>query len=112
MTPDARLLKGDFCNPKFSLEQNYLTNYFQSELSICFVKYFLEFEDLRKVTAMREFCRLFTDHTGMDCHDSNKHYLFNKITELLAAEKKAQEDFDVDALLAIKDGKYKFRCKH
>ena len=94
-------------NPHFSVELSYLKYYFQTKLPVCFAKYYLEFGDMLESMSIGEFCQQFIDHTGLSATQSRLRYLLNRIQVIIAAEKKATDEFDLDTLMIIKDGKYK-----
>jgi hypothetical protein len=108
MTDDAKIIRGDFMSPKFSSELSYLSHYFRTELPACFAKYYLEFGHMVGILSNGDYCDQFVDHTGLVCSNARLRYLLNRIQSLTKAEKKATDDYDVDTLIAIKDGKYKF----
>ena len=108
MTRDAKLIRADFNIPKFSSEFSYLKNYFQTSLPICFVKYYFEFNEMLSEMSIEAFCLQFIDHSGMCCSTDRLRYLLKRIILLTNLEKKATIEFDLDTLMIIKDGKFRF----
>src|SRR4051812_23766163 len=98
-------------NQKFTPDFEYLSHYFRTELPACFVKYYIEFGHMLDYMTAGDYCQQFIDHTGLECSQSRLRYLLNRVQYLTNAEKKASEEFDLDTLVAIRDGKYKFVIK-
>jgi hypothetical protein len=110
MNYSVKFISGDFLIPKFAPDFEYLSFYFQSELPICFAKYYIDFNEWLEYIPPVDFCQMFIDHSGMVCSESRLYYLLNRIKLLMNLVKKAADDFDLDTLMSIKNGEYKLQC--
>lgn len=104
---DLKLLGGEFFAWNFPPEFQYLTKYFRTDLGRTFAFYYLTFSGLIELRNIKFFLDNFVDHTGFCCSEQRLRYLLKRLQYLLNAAKKAEQDFDLEAIEKIKIGKFR-----
>ncbi len=98
---DMQLISGDFTSPDLPPEKRYLIKYFASEIQRAFLSYYIVFGHHE----------LFMDHTGIYCTKRWVRKMRDRFVSVTKAYKKAQKEFDLDALAIIEKGEYKMNSE-
>ena len=98
MTDDLLLLSRSFETYELPKEKKYLMRYFENPIQEAFIKYFFTFGNYKN----------FTDHTGLSVQKKWLQTLHRKLIVLEKAHKEAKLNFDMQGLVKIEKGKYKF----
>lgn len=96
---DLIFISGDFFDFEIPKEKNYLFKYFRKDIQQKFIKYFFAFGDFEN----------FVDHTGLYCQRRWLKILYKKLLKLESAHKIAKSNIDLNTLIRIEAGKYKFQ---
>jgi len=101
---DLEFISGEFFDIEVPKEKQYLLKYFQTDLQVAFVRYYLVFGTIRN----------FVDHTGHYCSERMLHKLqskYRRLTEAHAAAKSELTEENMDLLERLESGKYRLTGK-
>ena len=99
---DLKLLARQWENFEIPKDKKYLLKYFDTDLQVIFLKYYLIFGDYKN----------FVDHTGFKCGEIWLDFLCKKLQIILKAHKDAKTNPDMELgmkeVSVIQSGKFKF----
>jgi hypothetical protein len=99
MGNDLSYMAGDFAEPVIPKDKKYLFKYFKTDIQTIFLKYYMTY----KTTSG------FTNATGRKCTRQFLSKQRRKIEIVEAAHQKAKQEFDIELLWKIENGKYKVK---
>lgn len=104
--PDIAFVSGEFLYDDFPREKQYLWKYFKTEIQQAFVRYVHVFGNRFEVK------KTFTNHTGIRISNRMLEKLVNKYNKLDNAYNKAKSDMDINMVLLIEKGEFRFNAKY
>ena len=96
---DLDFISRKFSNWELPRDKKYLLKYFTSDCQQEFLRYYLIFGNFVN----------FCDHTGFVCGKEYLLELRDRLREVEAVHDKAKQDFDLEYLAEIENGKFKYR---